>query len=140
MNDNIKKVFKILGVEPDEAFKIQDTFNSCDGHKYCFVKNLDTYRINDDGTREYYSELEVLRILKGLHTIIKLSKKKKLRDLTTEDFNKWKNKNCIYDNCDSCPFNHVPCSIYGKGYWTNHKGLYSDKFLDQEVEIPPEDD
>ena len=76
MNDNVKKVFEMLGVEPNEEFKIQDAFDNCDKHKYYFNENLDVLRINDEGTQEYYSELEVLKILKGIHKIIKLPKKR----------------------------------------------------------------
>lgn len=140
MNDNVKKVFEMLGVESNEEFKIQDDFNNCDEHKYCFNENFDVWRINDDGTQEYYSELEVLRILKGIHKIIKLPKKKKLRDLTEEDFRKWRNKNCNILKCNECIFEHVHCTKSTNECWANHKDLYSDKFLDQEVEIPQEEE
>lgn len=32
------------------------------------------------------------------------------------------------------------CSTYGIRVWIKHKELYSDKFLDQEVEIPQEEE
>src|SRR5574344_1644958 len=55
--------------------------------------------------------------------------KKKIRDLTSEEYREWKLKNC--SNCLDCPFNYVNCKM-----WVNHKYMYSNKFLDQEVDIP----
>ena len=66
----------------------------------------------------------------------KIPKKKKLRDLTLEEWDKWQRKNCIYDNCKKCVFNMVSCnSSYEKRSWVNNKDIYSDKFLDQEIEV-----
>ena len=78
--------------------------------------------------------------INGLYKIIKLPKepkKKKLRDLTLEEWDKWQRKNC--GNCNKCAFNKVNCNIsYEKRSWVNNKDIYSDKFLDQEIEV--EDD
>ena len=64
----------------------------------------------------------------------KIPKKKKLRDLTPEEWDEWQRKNC--DNCNKCAFNIVSCSCsYEKRSWVNNKDLYSDKFLDQEIEV-----
>lgn len=140
LNDNVKKVFEILGVEPGEAFKIQDAFNKSDGNKYYFARNLDTYRIKNDGIKEFYSELEVLRIIKGIHTIIKFPKKKKLRDLTLEEYKKWEGTYCPKIACENCPFYTLSCNSLSDCCWVSHKDLFSDKFLDQEVEIPQEEE
>lgn len=140
MNDNVKKIFEMLGVEPDEAFKIQDAFNDCDGHKYCLDTNLDTYRIKDDGTQAYYSELAVLKILKGIYKIVKLSKTKKLRDLTLEEYKKWEGTYCPKIACENCPFYTLSCNSSSDCCWVSHKDMFSDKFLDQEVEIPQEEE
>lgn len=60
-------------------------------------------------------------------------RKKKLRDLTPEEWDKW-HKNC--GNCSKCIFNKVTCnSSYVKSSWVHNKDLYSDKFLDQEIEV-----
>ena len=79
--------------------------------------------------------------------IIKEKKKVKLRDLTEEQLEKWVLKNCgnYNDKCDGCPFQKVYCDrnpniddlwISSKDlWWIRNKDLYSDKFLDQEVEI-----
>lgn len=71
--------------------------------------------------------------------IVEEKKKVKLRDLTEEQFKKWVLKNCVnYDgNCKGCPFQRVQCnsSPSANYWWIRNKDLYSDKFLDQEVEI-----
>lgn len=70
--------------------------------------------------------------------IIKEKKKVKLRDLTEEQFNKWVLKNCDnYEGCKGCPFQKVQCleNPTPNNWWFRNKDLYSDKYLDQEVEI-----
>lgn len=70
--------------------------------------------------------------------IVKEKKKVKLRDLTEEQFKKWQQKNCIDgDKCHICIFNKVNC-CFSAYCWIKHKDLYSDKFLDQEIEIEEE--
>ena len=64
----------------------------------------------------------------------KIPKKKKLRDITLEEYRKWINKNCKNISCDSCNLNNVACNM-GIRSWIHHKDLYSDKFLDQEIEV-----
>lgn len=68
-----------------------------------------------------------------------MKRKIKLRDMTKEQWDKNRDSLCKLDkseNCDKCIFQWVGCddSIL-RGSWINHKNLYSDKFLDQEVEI-----
>lgn len=58
----------------------------------------------------------------------------KLRDLTKEQYEKWLKVNC--GNCSTCPFFEVYCTKYN--CWIKHKELYSDKFLDQEIEVEDE--
>ena len=58
--------------------------------------------------------------------------KKKIRDLTSEEYREWELKNCSGTDCLGCPFKYVNCNIM----WVNHKDMYSNKFLDQEVDIP----
>ena len=55
----------------------------------------------------------------------------KLRDLTIEQFEKWVQ---VCNDCSTCPFRRVSC-VRGKTSRINNKDLYSDKFLDQEIEI-----
>ena len=64
--------------------------------------------------------------------IVKETKKVKLRDLTEKQYVKWRKNNCCANICcSSCPFKYINCDIG----WINHKDLYSDKFLDQEIEV-----
>lgn len=70
--------------------------------------------------------------------IVEETKKVKLRDLTIEQYKKWFKNNCdTFGDCDGCPFSKVMCSNYEKknDWWIENKDLYSNKFLDQEIEI-----
>ena len=71
--------------------------------------------------------------------IVKETKKVKLRDLTPKQFEKYcKNFTGKYTygtNCDKCVFHNVSCNSWYDSCWIKHKDLYSDKFLDQEIEI-----
>lgn len=63
---------------------------------------------------------------------------KKLRDVTPEELKEWYRINCDY-HCDGCIFDNVYCCIINSNHqWVHHKDLYSDKFLNQtiEVEVP----
>lgn len=64
---------------------------------------------------------------------------KKLRDVTEKEYSKWKISNCNSDAvCAKCPFFNVNCDDGSRGCWVFNKDMYSDKFLDQtiEVEVP----
>lgn len=59
--------------------------------------------------------------------------KVKLKDLTAEQFKEWKEKECNHLYCKECQFKSVNCSVaFG---WFTHKDMFSDKFLNQEVEV-----
>ena len=127
MNDNVRKIFDILGVEPNEKFIVEgnEKIYFCD-------ETLSIYSV--DGVK-YLGMLYML--LTGEYKIIKLPKepnKKKLRDLTPEEWDKWKNEKCLYIDCKECIFSNVMCSKI-KECWIKHKDLYSDAFLDQEIEV-----
>lgn len=63
-----------------------------------------------------------------------MKKKIKLRDLTAEQWNSYRNE-CT-GSCDNCVFGFAICYCSNiKTSWINNKNLYSDKFLDQEIEI-----
>lgn len=66
-----------------------------------------------------------------------MKKKIKLRDLTEEQYWKYNKKGC-YTTCDKCMFRLVNCTNHDENCWIHHKDLYSDKFLDQEIEIEVE--
>ena len=68
--------------------------------------------------------------------IVEVKKKKvKLRDLTEEQFKKWLKYNCYKVLCVGCIFFKTPCDYGRSNCWVRNKDLYSDKFLDQEIEI-----
>lgn len=64
---------------------------------------------------------------------------KKLKYLTPEEFYNWEKENCDRTECNVCPFKSVNCNLYDEDSWVNHKELYSDKFLNQELNINPLD-
>ena len=66
--------------------------------------------------------------------IVKEDKKVKLRDLTSEQYKKWYENNCSELKCEDCIFCNVRCGL-GIFSWVKNKDTYSDKFLDQEIEI-----
>lgn len=61
--------------------------------------------------------------------------KKKLKYLTPEEFYNWEKENCDHTECNACPFKSANCNLYDEDSWVNHKELFSDKFLNQELEI-----
>ena len=64
--------------------------------------------------------------------------KKKIRDITDEEFEIWKNYNCkTYDlHCTGCPFRASECGFVGLRFpWYENKEMFYDKFLDQEINI-----
>lgn len=65
--------------------------------------------------------------------------KKKLKDVTPEEYKKWHDKNCPNIDCDTCLFKFLNCNPFVKNNWANHKDLYSKKFLNQEIEIKIDD-
>ena len=71
--------------------------------------------------------------------VVKETKKVKLRDLTEEQLEKWRKNNCAKheDSCRGCPFQKVQCDNHESvnDAWYLSKDLYSDKFLDQEIEV-----
>lgn len=66
--------------------------------------------------------------------IVKEKKKIKLRDLTEKELKQWKSTFCSSEHCKICPLHNIPCGEYVEQR-INNKDLYSDKFLDQEIEI-----
>lgn len=127
MNDNVRKIFDMLGVEPNEKFKVKE---------YDIVFEINEELCLFDRDNNVWNHL-LIKILKNPEYIIKLPKepKKKLRDWTMEEYKKWLEKNCGRSvNYDKCIFNNVVCSN-AESSWVNHKDLYSDKFLNQEIEV-----
>lgn len=67
-----------------------------------------------------------------------MKKKIKLKDLTKEQWDDYvSNCKCA---CSKCIFRNACCQkSYGEESWFNNKDLFSDKFLDQEIEIKTTD-
>lgn len=64
---------------------------------------------------------------------------KKLRDVTPEELKEWYRINCD-NHCDGCIFDNVYCCIINSNHqWVHHKDLYSDKFLNQTIEVEAPD-
>ena len=128
MTDNVRKIFNVLGIEPNQKFKIKDVDNMTSGI-FHMDENLN---VLDKEGRVYSLKL----LLNGTYKIIKFPKKKKLRDLTPEELSKWKDNNCPYSNCGQCIFRYLSCTVLcSEDSWINNKDLFSDKFLDQEIEV-----
>lgn len=70
--------------------------------------------------------------------IVEEKKKVKLRDLTKEQFDRRIEKYCD-GNCENCVYEKVICDSSLKSSWIRNKDLYSDKFLDQEIEVEEDD-
>ena len=65
-----------------------------------------------------------------------MKKRIKLRDLTAEQYKEWySNNQCEDKNCNECPLNPVLCHTNDKDCWVYCKDLFSNKFLDQEIDI-----
>ena len=134
MNEKVKKVFEILGVEPNERFKIERCGNPTT------IYTIDENLIIIDDKENIYETLLVY-LLRGDCKIIKLPKelnkiKKKIRDLTPEEWDKWQRKNCGTCNCNKCAFDKVSCEAsYSDRSWINNKNIYSDEFLTKEIEV-----
>lgn len=139
MNNNVKKIFEMLNVEPKEKFKITSSTSDI-WTKYTFYINKYLDVISIDNGDEYFAPI-LGGLLSGHYSIIKLSKvkKKKLRDLTNEEYIRWVNINCGSErDCENCPFYETPCNCGSQNCWIKHKAVYNDKFLDQEIEISEE--
>jgi hypothetical protein len=58
----------------------------------------------------------------------------KLRDMTDKQYRDWVMSYCD-GLCTKCPLRYVSCTIVSSGYWSLNRDMYSDKFLNQTVEI-----
>ena len=97
MNDNVRKVFDLLGVEPNEEFKMLLGDSVEFSFKCKIDENLQGYFLNIDTWFIFYELLKDL--LNGANTIIKLPKKKHVGD-----------KKCLdFKDCKDCPFKVIDC-------------------------------
>ena len=111
-----------------EGKKIRRTF----WWKEHYIKLVSDGIVDQDGKKLTFGKDDLLCLE---WEIVRESKKVKLRDLTEEQYKKWIKNNCSkYDgSCYGCPFQKVKCFI--NDAWYLNKDRYSDKFLDQEVEV-----
>lgn len=62
--------------------------------------------------------------------------KKKIRDITKEEYKEWYEKNCRTNIlCENCPFNLLRCNPLYSSLWYVNKGIFSEEFLNQEIII-----
>ena len=61
--------------------------------------------------------------------------KKKLRDLTEEEYREYLDTHCEWGKCSGCIFQNVTCGYDNERGWFKNKDLYTNKFLNQEIEI-----
>lgn len=66
-----------------------------------------------------------------------MKRKIKLRDLTAKQWDENKGIECNKcKHCDNCKFGYINCDTSNfKSSWINNKDMFSDKFLNQEIEI-----
>ena len=103
--------------------------------KYQFIKfePNDLLKLVDE--QEHHTSLSI-DLFETDWEVVKEPKKIKLRDMTEEQWENFTDK-CYVFACmiKKCPFMDIGCDIDRYSSWYAHKDLYSDKFLDQEVEI-----
>lgn len=108
-----------------------DVYNVCDDliREDCYINDRGYVCV---GSNELWSI--TIELLTGKYSYKIISNKKKLKDITEEELENWMNKNCFLgSDCNKCIFNNVYCST--ERNWVNHKDIYSDKFLNQEIEV-----
>ena len=101
MTDNVRKIFDMLGVEPNEKFKIYDGYNE---FNETFYINEELFIVDNNG----YKISVLSNLLNGTYLIIKLPKepkKKKIGDLTLREAKEMQDKICnVIIGCKDCPF------------------------------------
>lgn len=128
MNEIISEVFKLLGVEPNEKFRIRDAAGNVSIYLYFFDEELNL-RFAENG---FLSTNHLIALLNGQDSIVK-ENIKKLRDWTLKDMRAY-TQAC--SGCADCPFRCITCTADNDECWVNNKDMFSDEFLDKEVEIP----
>lgn len=103
---------------------------------YFYKNDQGNFIFKNGGADEYYYNLTCL-LFSGDWEIVKEPKKVKLRDLTEAQFRKYLN-GCVERKCAECPLNDVVCYPSYVNCLIKHKDLYSDKFLEQEIELQEE--
>ena len=100
----------------------------------CIVKGIGKYGWVKEGV--FWKTVTDALLKADDWEIVKEKKKVKLRDLTKEQYKNWYKGYCyLYEDCEHCCFKAVQCDYTYERCWINHKDVYSDKFLDQEIEV-----
>lgn len=100
-----------------------------------FIKHLK--RTYGNWYEEIISIVDCLEMFEEKKKMKKVTIKKKLRDLTKEEAINYF-KNCGSLECAECTLKNVKCTVNNEFFWYKHKEMFSDKFLDQEIEIEVE--
>lgn len=99
---------------------------------------MDLNWITDKRGNKFYGTIwnvEMRVLLDDDWEIVREPKKVKLKDLTEEQYKTWIKNHCDFEYCNECPFKKIYCVSTNEISWIKNKDLYSDKFLDQEIEI-----
>ena len=100
--------------------------------KNCYINDRGYVCYGEDDRELWAATMELLT---GDSYYEIITNKKKLRDLAPEEYKKWLNKNCSNLSCKDCVFLKAKCNTNSIGCWINHKDAYSEKFLNQEIEV-----
>lgn len=119
-----------------EGKKITNRAIKLSGYEYIYYKDGAVF--DDKGRYSFLASAEIVN--DDDWEIVEEKKKVKLRDLTPEQYENWYKSYCyLKEDCEECVFDKTYCNPYYKcKCWVNNKDLYSDKFLDQEIEIAEE--
>ena len=115
-----------------EGKKVTSTLINGINCEYMYYSPEDGEFYTEKGSRVYLFSNEFMTI--NDWEIVEEPKKIKLRDLTEKEFQNWKNEKCEAD-CEHCIFENVGCAEWKNNCWVRNKNLYSNKFLNQEIEI-----
>ena len=100
------------------------------GYQYIYYQDGTIFENN--GGYRHLTDKEIVEIDNSWE-IVDEKKKVKLRDLTAEQVKKWIGENCNRgDYCKDCPFRCIECY---DTFWLSCEDMFSDKFLDQEIEV-----
>ena len=116
--------------------KITNSAIKNSGYQYIYYKSKSGTIFDDKGGFYHLTFREIVD--SDDWEIVKEKKKVKLRDLTEEQLKKWQQTNCIGGVCRNCVFNNNGYCVYLLCCWAEDKSIFSDKFLDQEIEIDEE--
>ena len=111
---------------------------------FLFISETEN-KISSDNVRNDDYKIIAKDLIADDWEIVEEPKKIKLRDLTEEQYKKWfyanccsKNKDKSISDCFVCVFHNSICNPESNRCWAEHKDLYSNKFLDREIEIGEE--